>query len=149
MRTLVSMVLGCLAFAALTAVVTLVHQQWTLGYWLALVILAVGAFGAGWLAAWNARDAFSGVAGGILVTLVLWFTDQSSAWATAVFHAPLHSLNGDEVLLGLAVTLFGFLQGAKVGEAQGLRRWRARLESAAGVERPAGPWPPDTVISDS
>jgi len=149
MRTLLSLVIALLLFGAYTGAVTVLHQVLPLGYWLAIPLLGLGALGAGWVAGWNGRDAFSGIVSGVLTALALWFVDQhSTVWATTVFHAPLNSLNSDEVLLGLSLTLFGFLQGARWGEVASLRQLRQSLHQAAGVAPGTGPWPIDPPPGD-
>lgn len=142
MRTLASLLLALVLFGAITGALTILHQTVPFGYWPGVALLGLAAIGCGWVAGWNARDAFSGLIGGILVTLALWKLDQhSTVWASTVFHGPLLTLNSDEVLLGLSLTLFGFLQGARWGEAASLRQLRQSLQAAAGVVPGAGPWP--------
>lgn len=155
MRQLLSLIIGLVVFATGGLGATVLYQTVHYGYWMALLLLGVSALVAGYLAGYNARDAFSGLLGGLIVTGFLWFQDTSSAWASVVFKAPLTSLNSDEVLLGLSLTLFAFLQGARWGEAVGLYRLRRDLLASSGTDvvmgAPAGGMfgfpPPEAIHS--
>src|SRR5262249_37850564 len=101
-------------------------------------------------------DAFPSILGGLIAACALWFLDTNSAWAQTVLKAPLTSLNSDEVLLGLSLLLFAFLQGGRLGERAGLAQFRHDLYAAGHVRLNAGappggsfgiPAPPETLAT--
>ena len=154
MRQVISLIIGLVVFATCAIAVTALDRAEPFGYWVGLATLGLSGLAAGYVAGYNARDAFPGILGGLIAAASLWFADSGSAWATTVLKAPLTSLNSDEVLLGLSLLLFAFLQGGRWGERLGLSHYRRTLYATSGVQvsdgtPPGGtfgiPAPPETL----
>jgi len=82
---------------------------------------------AGFLGGWMSRERIGPLFGGILAVIYILIYNDHSLISRAIFYAPYASLSSDTVLLGLAITLFNFLWGGKLGEQFGFRRDRKQL----------------------
>lgn len=82
---------------------------------------------AGFLGGWMSRERIGPLFGGIIAVIYTLTYNDHSLISRAIFFASYATLGSDTVLLGLAIILFNFLWGGKLGEQFGFRRDRRRL----------------------
>jgi hypothetical protein len=94
---------------------------------LAFVLLYFFTLIAGFLGGWMSRERIGSLFGGIIAVIYILTYNDHSLISRAIFYAPYANLGSDTVLLGLAITLFNFLWGGKLGEQFGFRKDRKQL----------------------
>jgi len=98
-----------------------------LGVIIAFVFLFAFTFLAGFIGGWMSRERIGPLIAGIITVIIIFAYNDHTLISRAIFYAPYATLSSDTVLLGIAIVLFNFLWGGKLGEQYGFRRDRKHL----------------------
>ena len=98
-----------------------------LGVVLAFVLLFAFTLLAGFIGGWMSRERIGPLFAGIITVITILAYNDHTLISRAIFYAPYATLSSDTVLLGIAIVLFNFLWGGKLGEQYGFRRDRKHL----------------------